>query len=78
MFHTKKLTDREAKWVARAQCPGNLGYQRRHRRYVQAILTHRIIRDLQGASQFGNIGDIVQLHPGNNDVNAQGLFRIAS
>lgn len=76
--HTRKLSEREAKWVARAQAPARLGFQRRHRRWIQGILTHRIVRDISVpgyASDALSDGDIIQL--GNvADVNAQGLFRV--
>lgn len=75
MFHTKRLSEREAKWVARAQA--RKGSPRAFRRFIQGVLTHRIVRDLNVPYGEGfTDGDIIQIHPSDEAYSAQGLFRV--
>jgi hypothetical protein len=76
-----KLDRREAKWVARAQTPGRLGYTRKHRRWVEGILTHRVVRDLDMQPIVAKVhgiqeGDIIEVTNTDRPVWAQGLFRV--
>lgn len=74
----RKLSEREAKWVSHAQCPGRLEYKRRHRRWAQGILAGRIIREVtiaMGTEGF-NDGDIIQFGNSDMPLNMQGLFKV--